>query len=394
MAIQLMPHQKEAIKKLHNGAVLVAGVGTGKSLTALGYFTKRVYPVCPNIKLYIITTARKRDTHEWEMECLKAGIGVEYDTDYVVDSWNNIEKYSLIEDGFFIFDEQRAVGSGKWGKTFVKIAKKNRWIMLTATPGDTWMDYLNIFLANGFYKNKTEFVRRHVVYSSYTNFPKVERYLDVEHLIELREQVVVSMFLKKPAIVHEEKIFVDFDIDAYNTLLKTRWDLENDQPVENISQLCSMLRKIGNGSPDRPIRLKELLYEHKTAIIFYNFNYELEAIVKLLESLNIPYGQWNGRRHEEIPEGDRWCYLVQYYAGAEGWNCTITDTMIFYSLSYSYKAMEQAKGRINRLNTPFKDIYYYSLVTKSSIDKGIERCLARKTDFNEKIFVKKQNKEC
>ena len=390
MAIQLMPHQKEAIRKLHNGSVLVAGVGTGKSLTALGYFTKKVYPKNHSIKLYIITTARKRDTHEWEMECLKAGIGVKFDADYVVDSWNNIEKYVSIEDSFFIFDEQRAVGGGKWGRTFVKIAKKNQWIMLTATPGDTWMDYINVFIANGFYRNKTEFVRRHVVYSAYTNFPKVERYLEVDELIKLREKIIVNMFLSKPAIVHEEKIFVEYDEESYKTLLETRWDLENDCPVENISQLCSMLRKISNSSPDKKRALIRLLRSHKSCIIFYNFNYELDTIRETLDELNISYGEWNGKRHEEIPKGDRWVYVVQYYAGAEGWNCLSTDTMIFYSLSYSYKAMEQAKGRINRLNTPFKDIYYYSLVTKSSIDKGIERCLARKSDFNEKMFVKKE----
>lgn len=389
MAIQLMPHQKEAINKLHNGCILVAGVGTGKSLTALGYFTKKVYPKNKAIKLYIITTARKRDTHEWEMECLKSGIGVEFETEYVVDSWNNIQKYISVENAFFIFDEQRAVGGGKWGRSFVKIARRNQWIMLTATPGDTWMDYLNVFLANGFYRNKTEFVRRHVVYSAYTDFPKIERYLEVDELIKLREQIVVNMFLRKPATVHEEKIFVEYDEDAYQTLKETRWDMENDCPVENVSQLCSMFRRISNSSEDRVVKLKELLKKHKTCIIFYNFNYELDMIRETLDELKVPYGEWNGKRHEEIPKGDRWVYVVQYFAGAEGWNCLSTDTMIFYSLSYSYKAMEQAKGRINRLNTPFKDIYYYSLVTKSSIDKGIERCLARKSDFNERIFIKR-----
>ena len=390
MAIELMPHQKEAIRKLHNGALLVAGVGTGKSLTALGYFTQKVLSKDPDIDLYIITTARKRDTHEWEMEAIKAGIGVEYNANYVVDSWNNIEKYITVEKAFFIFDEQRAMGNGKWGKTFVKIARKNKWIMLTATPGDTWMDYMNVFLANGFYRNKTEFVRRHVVYSAYTDFPKIERYLEVDELIKLREQIVVSMFLKKPATVHEEKIYVEYDESAYKTLLETRWDFEKDQPVENISQLCSMLRRIGNSSPGKQDEVKKLIKRHMSCIIFYNFDYELETLHMLLDEIGVVYAEWNGKRHEPIPKGKRWVYLVQYFAGAEGWNCTLTDTIIFYSLSYSYKTMEQAKGRIDRLNTPHKDIYYYMLVTKSSIDKGIERSLARKKTFNEKTFILKE----
>lgn len=390
MAIELMPHQKEAIRKLHNGALLVAGVGTGKSLTALGYFTQKVLSKDPDIDLYIITTARKRDTHEWEMEAIKAGIGAKYNANYVVDSWNNIEKYITVEKAFFIFDEQRAIGNGKWGKTFVKIARKNKWIMLTATPGDTWMDYMNVFLANGFYRNKTEFVRRHVVYSAYTDFPKIERYLEVDELIKLREQIVVSMFLKKPATVHEEKIYVEYDESAYKTLLETRWDFEKDQPVENISQLCSMLRRIGNSSPGKQDEVKKLIKRHMSCIIFYNFDYELETLHTLLDEIGVVYAEWNGKRHEPIPKGKRWVYLVQYFAGAEGWNCTLTDTIIFYSLSYSYKTMEQAKGRIDRLNTPHKDIYYYMLVTKSSIDKGIERSLARKKTFNEKTFILKE----
>lgn len=389
--MELYDHQNDAIQKLHNGAILVAGVGTGKSLTALGYFLQKVYKDNPIIPLYIITTARKRDTHEWEMECIKSGIGVTYDISVTVDSWNNITKYLDVSDAFFIFDEQRAVGRGQWAKAFVKIARRNKWIMLTATPGDTWMDYIPVFLANNFYRNRSEFIKRHVVFSPYTKFPKVEKYLEVDELIRLRDSILVNMFFHKPATVMEETIVVDYDILAYKELLKTRWDFEKECPIENYSQLCSLLRKISNSHESRIKELLLVLNKHSKCIIFYNYNYELDTLRAVLESNGIEYAEWNGQKHEELPEGERWCYLVQYNAGAEGWNCTQADTLIFYSLNYSYKTSEQAKGRINRLNTPFTNLYYYRFRTESSIDKAIERCLSRKQKFNEKLFI---DKEC
>ena len=73
----------------------------------------------PPKDLYIITTAKKRDTLEWEGELspflLSTNPDVNlYQNKVVIDSWNNISKYKDITDAFFIFDEQRVVGSGTW----------------------------------------------------------------------------------------------------------------------------------------------------------------------------------------------------------------------------------------------------------------------------------------
>lgn len=382
MSVKLYEHQKEALPKLKNGSILCGGVGSGKSRTALAYFLENEYPK----NLYIITTARKRDTNEWYDECVPFDFK---DIQITIDSWNNIGKYTSIVGAFFIFDEQRVVGYGAWTKAFLAITKRNNWILLSATPGDTWSDYIPVFIANGFYKNKTEFVRRHVVYSRFTKYPKVEKYLDVGRLIKLRRSILVNMRFVKPTTSHHQTLISQYDKDKYNYVLRNRRDYETDTPFKNIGALCLSLRKIVNSDPDRLQIVSELIQEHPKTIIFYNFDYELELLRELAKSLNIKKAEWNGHIHEPIPDKKytSWVYLVQYTAGAEGWNCTETDTIIFYSQNYSYKIMTQSAGRIDRLNTPFQDLYYYHIRSNSSIDISIMKALQKKKNFNARGFA-------
>jgi superfamily II DNA or RNA helicase len=387
--MELYSHQKKAIEELHNGCILVAGVGTGKSLTALGYFLTKVWALDKSTPLYIITTAMKRDSSEWEADALKIGIGVDKDISLVVDSWNNIGKYLGVSDAFFIFDEQRAVGKGQWARTFVKIARRNKWIMLTATPGDTWMDYIPVFLANNFYRYRKDFLERHVVFSPYTKYPKVQRYTDVDELVRLRDSITVTMFYRKPTEAHEITKIFPYDEKAYKEITDTRWDFDKDAPIENYSQLCSKWRSISNASEERYLEVLRIMQEHPRIIVFYNFDYELEGLRELLSINNITFAERNGHKHEEVPKGERWAYLVQYASGSEAWNCIETDCIIFFSLNYSYKMMKQSMGRIDRLNTSYTDLYYYRFRSDSKIDKAIERCLNRKQNFNEKMYCEK-----
>ena len=304
-----------------------------------------------------------------------------------VDSWNNIAKYASIKDAFFIFDEQRVIGSGVWVKSFLKIVKNNQWILLSATPGDTWMDYIPVFIANGFYKNRTEFIRRHVVYNNFTKFPKVERYMEVARLMRIRDSIVVHMHYNKRTIAHDNNIPVPFDRELFNTVMIKRWNIYEKRPIRDVAELCYLMRKVVNSDPRRAGMLKQLLEKHPKVIVFYNFNYERDILLDLGRELGIPTTQWNGHKHEQIPSTDSWIYIVQYAAGAEGWNCIETDTIIFYSQNYSYKATIQAAGRIDRLNTPFTDLYYYYLRSNSIIDLAIQKAFNNKRDFNEHRFM-------
>jgi hypothetical protein len=378
-----MDHQKKALTKMHNGCILCGGVGSGKSLTAIAYYMEHH----KGKQLYIITTARKRDTAEWTGESFKFGedyfnCGLDF---VIVDSWNNIDKYKDVTDAFFIFDEQRVVGGGVWAKDFIKIAKANHWILLSATPGDNWMDYIAVFVANGYHKNRTEFLRRHVVFDPYVTFPKVRKYVDVEYLIKCRDHCLVQMPFEKPAERHHRDVHCEYDENAYKIAREARWNEDEDKPIENASELCQVLRRISSSDESRLERVRDILRKRRKAIIFYNYNYELDILRQLSDEYVV--AEWNGQKHENIPEGDSWVYLVQYTAGAEGWNCVTTDCVIFYSESYSYKAMEQACGRIDRLNTPYKNLWYFHLRSDSSIDKAVERCLKMKKDFNEKAFL-------
>lgn len=380
----LKPHQFKALTQLHNGSVLWGGVGSGKSRVAVAYYeTEHTHK-----NVYVITTAKKRDSKDWEGEFSRIVVGKEKDATLhgvlTVDSWNNIAKYEDVTDGFFIFDEQRLVGSGKWVKAFLKIAKNNSWILLSATPGDTWMDFVPVFIANGFYKNRTQFIQRHVVYTPYVKFPKIKKYLDEGHLNNLRNKVLVHMPYEKSTIRHSETIYVDHNEELFQAVVKNRWHLYHDRPIRDITELFGVLRRVVNSDPSRVRTIKDLMQIHPKMIVFYNFNYELEQLRRLEDVTTI--GEWNGHKHEEIPSSDSWLYLVQYVAGSEGWNCVETNAVAFYSLTYSYKIWEQAHGRIDRLNTPFVDLYYYMLRSKSAIDVGIWRSLKNKQNFNVNKF--------
>lgn len=382
--IPLYPHQKEAVGKLRNGSILCGGVGTGKSRTALYYYWERVLgKKASGPPLYIITTARKRDTKDWEAEAEA------FPFKPVVDSWNNIQKYKAVHDAFFLFDEQRVVGYGTWSKSFITIAKQNKWILLTATPGDTWMDYIPVFIANGFYRNKTDFIRQHVIYSRFSKFPKVDRFVNTAKLIRQRNDIIVHMAYRKKTTPHDEMVTVPYDREKMKKVLASRWDIYKNEPIRNAAGLCYVLRRIVNEDENRITQTELLLHRHQKAIIFYNFDYELELLRQMAQRISFPCAEWNGHKHELLPDGARWVYLVQYTAGAEGWNCTTTDTMIFYSQNYSYKIMAQAAGRIDRLNTPYEDLYYYHLCSKAGIDLAIRRAVKEKRTFNESIFAQR-----
>lgn len=377
---KLRPHQEMALGKLSNGSILHGGVGSGKSLVAVNYYLKHHSPK----NVYVITTAKKRDSLDWQREFASIAVGLSEDASahgvLVIDSWNNLGKYSRVSQSFFIFDEQRIVGSGGWVKNFLKISKQNSWILLSGTPGDSWMDYIPIFIANGFYKSRTEFKARHVVYKPYMKFPVVERYQDVGHLVRLRNRILVHMPYQRHTTRHLVEIPCEHSADQMKLIVKTRWDPFKEQPLRGAAEFWALMRKVANTHPSRLEKVKELMKKHPKLIIFYNFNYELQ-ILRTLEGVKI--AEWNGHKHENVPDSESWVYLVQYAAGAEGWECIDTDAMVFYSQTYSYKIWEQAFGRIDRMNTPFTDLWYYLLISDTIIDKKIRRAMREKRDFNQ-----------
>jgi superfamily II DNA or RNA helicase len=376
----LRPHQKEALKKLRNGSILSGGVGTGKSMVAAAYYvlTQGTRPVC------VVTTAKKRDSLDWNREFARFAIGTEPGATVAgvltVDSWNNIHKYEDRTDTFFIFDEQRLVGSGGWVKSFLRIARSNPWMLLSATPGDVWLDYVPVFLAHGFYKNRTEFKARHVIYRPYSKFPSVDRYVDTGRLEKHRASILVEMPYERHTVRHEINIPVEHDRDLMKTAIKHRWDPFKEEPIRHSAGLYAVMRKIIALAPERLEALKEVMKKHPRVIVFYNFDYELE-VLRDLEGVEI--AEWNGHKHQEIPDSERWVYLVQYTAGAEGWECIKTNATFFFTQTYSYKQWEQAKGRIDRLTTPFTNLYYYLPMSKAFIDLAIRRSIDQKKSFNE-----------
>lgn len=399
----LYDYQMEAVEKVRNGSILCGSVGSGKSRTGLFYYFKEnggwideygYKPMKNPQDLYIITTAKKRNSCEWSRELANFLMSDDPETNYykgqtiVVDSWNNIGKYTDVKGAFFLLDEQRLVSYGSWTKSFLKIAKTNNWILLSATPGDSYMDYLPVFLANGFFKNKSEFTRNHVIYSRFSKYPKIDRYYNTQRLDRLRRRVLVNMNYKHKIDKHVEEVYCSYDVSLYKNVTRNRWDIYKDEPIRDAAGLCYILRRVVNSDESRQARLLEIMEEHSKAIIFYNFTYELEILRSIFENSEFKVGEYNGQKHQDVPHGDKWVYLCQYTAASEGWECIWTNVIIFYSQNYSYKMTTQAAGRIDRLNTPYTELYYYYLKSRSGIDLAISKALREKRNFNEGRFVK------
>lgn len=403
--IKLFDYQLDAVRRMKKGCILCGGVGSGKSLTSLGYYYiqnggswstlegKGYIPMKKPKDLYIITTARKRDTLEWDGEITHFLLSQHSDVNYysnkvVIDSWNNIKKYKDVYNAFFIFDEQRVIGSGAWVKAFLNIVRKNHWILLSATPGDTWSDYIPVFIANGFYRNKTEFTREHIVYDYRAKYPKIDRYINTGKLIRYRREILIEMDFQRQTVAHHSDIFTQFNVEMYKNASRLRWDPFKKEPIKNAAGLCYVWRKIVNIDESKQMALLELFEDHPKLIIFYNFDYELDILKSIFEPIkNCKVAEWNGHTHQPVPTGKTWVYLVQYNAGAEGWNCITTDTIVFFSENYSYKIMKQASGRIDRLNTRYTDLYYYHLLSRAGIDLAIRKAIREKRNFSEGKYV-------
>lgn len=385
----LYDYQEAAVEECRDGCILNGGVGSGKSRTGLYYYfytyggsidaDRNYTPMRNPGKLYIITTAKKRNDREWDLECAPFGF-----TDYVVDSWNNIKKYVNVTDAFFMFDEDKITGKGAWVKAFLKITKNNRWIILSATPGDNWEQYAAVFVANGFFRNRTHYMNEHAVITNYGGYPQISKWIGVDILEEYRRRILIDMNVSRNTTRHHVNVICNYDKEVYKRVMKDRWDIYKEEPIQQASVLCYILRRICNEDEDRQARLLELISENDIdrAIIFYNFDYELDILKSLDYGEGYKVAEYNGHKHEKIPDSKKWIYLVNYGSGAEGWNCILTDTIIFYSQTYSYKTLEQACGRTDRVNTKFTDLYYYHLRSQSSIDLMIKKALLDKKEFN------------
>lgn len=406
MTVVYRPEQIQAVRQLQNGSILAGGVGSGKTLTSLAWYLTSVCnaasfkeggslikkKVKGSPTLYVITTAKKRDSLEWEEEAARLGLSTDPACSFtgssiVVDSWNNIGKYSDREHAVFFFDEQRASGSGRWVKEFLKITRKNTWLLLSATPGDVWMDYLPVFMAHGFFRTRTEFMEDHVIFDRFAKYPKVKRYIGEAKLQRLRRSILVEMPVERHTTRERETVYCDYDRDLYKWVVKNRMDPWTEEPLRDAGGVCRILRKVVSDNDWRSEQAKRILSSNERVIVFYNYNYELDRILAVAESLGLPTAQWNGHRHDAIPAEPRWVYICQYTSAAEGWNCTSTDTVLFWSLNYSWRVTEQCEGRIDRLNTPYSRLKYYFLESHSSIDEAVRRSLSSKKVFNERAFV-------
>lgn len=396
----LYPHQYDAVERMFNGCILNGGTGSGKSRTSLYYyFTKfggvmepDYIPMKKPKDLYIITVAKKRDDLEWDGELTPFLLSRDpelnhYDNKVIVDSWQNIKKHSDVKGAFFIFDEDKICGKGAWSKAFLKIAKNNDWIVLSATSGDRWEDYETIFIANKFFRNRTEMRENHYIYNRFTKYPQVTGYRNEGRLIRLRNKILIDMDFERHTTQHHEDIYCNYDIHKYKYVMRNRWDIYKNEPIQQASGLCYTLRRVVNEDESRQVALLELVEEYPRIIVFYSHDYERDILLGMHYGDGVEVAEYSGHKHEAIPKSNRWVYVVNYTSGAEAWNTVATNCIVFYSQTYSYKTLHQACGRIDRLTTSYKDLYYYHFKSRSGIDLAISKALSKKKKFNERKWT-------
>ena len=408
--IILKPFQENCLERLSTGKVLAADTGAGKSIMSLAWYLSKecasdehslksgakawtLYHGSPD--LYIITTPKKRDSEEWESDLSKFNLVKGRNSkemgevNIFIDSWNNIKKYTEIKNSVFIFDEQRAVGSGTWAKSFVKIAKQNHWIMLSATPGDTWSDWCPLMIAKGYYPNRTAFFNKHAVYNPYVKYREIIRWDNTDELEYYRSKMLVTCRMEKKTTRHFEEVIADCS-NKYEVkrAYKERTNPKTGEPFKSASELCAYTRNIINTDPTRSAVGLKIIQMYDRIIIFYTLTDELEGIKWACNKAGRKMYFYNGEIHDQVPTGNNWAYIVQYTAGSEAWNCTTCNAMLFWDLTYSYKQFKQATGRIDRLNTPYSDLYYYAIRSYMPLDLAIRRALREKKDFNSRGFLK------
>ena len=154
-------------------------------------------------------------------------------------------------------------------------------------------------------------------------------------------------------------------------------------------QLCSAY------NPHKIQAFKDILESTQDRlIVFYNFNCELDQLIRVCESLERPYSLVNGSTKDlsNYEHESNSITLVQYQAGAMGLNLQKANKIVYFSLTEEAELFEQSKKRIHRIGQD-KPCFYYILICQNSIeDVEILPTLNIRKNYTDELFNEHSDK--
>lgn len=398
---ELYAFQKKAITELQqpDKHICIAGCGAGKGSIALHWLK-----TTNKKKWLFITTASKRDSKDVENEMVM-WFGKESLSSYSLEviSWAALAKWTItnwnsLEDYAFVFDEvacAKAGVSSNRGRAFIQIAKQTDcWTGYTATPGDRWEDFQAYFVAAGYVKNKTAFMREFCQVQTFKGYPEIVGYYD-EHILKAYwKRLTVcpdtqAMLDELPAEQHKTYHFKPSP--TYKRFLKERLD-EDGNFIDTVMGYCHYCRRLCLTAEKLQWVSDYLSGLGTNAVFFYNYIAEGEELEKVAKKA-LPKGAKVWRidgKHHDIPTADTIgkydIVLAQYASGSESLNLQFMNHMVFVSPNYSYTTSIQARGRIKRIGQK-QNMFFWYLVCDGTIETDVYACLRGKSDFAEDVWT-------
>lgn len=308
-----------------------------------------------------------------------------------IKSFTKLLKETDLMGAYFVGDEYHKYKNpvSKRSKQLQKLEHFNK-IGLSATPltNDIIMDGMSYLIHAGYYKNKTDFMRKSGLENHKGRFGEITVYNQDGSVNTEMWPYYNTMKQQLSEIMYRPKINIaDYDMPGVEKHIN-QLDY-NEKLYEDMRSLAYANRQRMFASPidyameaiDRihrdPQRLEELMKiikdkDVKQPLIFYHNVCVKDAIVEELEKNNITnYQIISGENNFRDVDIERDApMLVQYQSGSEGIEMKFSNTSIFYQNQRSYAILEQARGRNVRRGMTH-DINHYYLIADNEVDQEV-----------------------
>lgn len=420
----------ESYQRNNKIAILTVKTGGGKTYGAIHTFGS----IMPNATLLVFTTAKIVKSKQWERSVKDYNQVMHTNLKIICTNYDKLVSQKSINDIYqrlrlihfqqvvLILDEVHRIklaGNGKISKRSTMILKLAKQPFITTVLGlsatafsNSYLDVAPYLVMAGYYKNKTEFLRKHIKkYDKYRQpvvtddmrritrdafyFPEI---IDAE-IKSISVYVDTSQY--KP-LVHTYHEYFKLNRDErhlYNMIAEAYRNKEYEYPIQaRMDQERMLAQAIPTQKDIYLIGLINMqtqgIFNHLVTpiLIFYQYTSVCIHLRNLLHQ-NFPNRQIvmiNGRAKVsndvlKKPPADDAIYLVQYEAGGEGLDWQWSNISIFYESPVRYEKFVQAKGRNVRNKSQMPVVYQFELEFINTLDSERWETNRNKKDFTNDI---------